>query len=100
MTFPPMRAQLEIQLKHDMLMCLMADRRLLEIAVPKEYHAALAMATDALCWVLHHDVDSHHHAHAADFARVLRDIQEGLKEIGYTWDAPPGVEYVVGDVEG
>ncbi|HXA25592.1 MAG TPA: hypothetical protein VNW90_25215 [Acetobacteraceae bacterium] len=95
MTFPPMRPQLEIQLKHDMLMCLMGDSRLLQAIVPRQYHAALAMATDALCWVLHHDVESHPHSHAGDFAQCLKDIQEGLESIGGPFEPPPDTEYVV-----
>jgi hypothetical protein len=97
MTFPPMRPQLEVQLQHDILMSLMTDPRLLRAVVPKEYHAALAMATDALCWVLHHDVDSHPQSHAGDFAQVLKDVREGLDEIGFTWEPPSDVEYVIRD---
>ena len=90
-----MRPQMEIQLKHDMLMDLMSNPGLLQAVVPREYHAALAMATDAICWVLHHDVDSHPHSHASDFAQCLKDIKEGLESAGYTWEPPEDREYVV-----
>jgi hypothetical protein len=95
MTYPPMRPQLEIQFQHDMLMTLLSDSRLLQAVVPEEYHASLAMATDCLCWVLHHDVDSHPHSHASDFAQCLKDIKEGLAAVGFTWEPPPDHEYVV-----
>jgi hypothetical protein len=98
MTFPAMRKQLDIQREHDMLMFLMDTPELFEIIVPREYRASLRMATDVLCWVLHHDVDSHSHSYAAHFAEMLKDIREVLDKIAPPGEPPEG-EYIV-DQEG
>lgn len=93
--FPPMRPQLEVQYQHDMLMTLLSDPRLLQAIVPEDYHPSIAMAADALCWVLHHDVDTHPDSHASDFAECLKDIKLGLESVGYTQEAPPDRDYIV-----
>lgn len=99
MTFPPMRPQLEIQHEHDMLMFVMSTPQLLRAIVPPEYRSALAAATDVLCWVLHHDVGSHPHSHASDFARILKDLKESLNSIPGFMEEEPDGEYIV-DQEG
>lgn len=99
MTYPPMRKQIDVQREHDLLMTLMDNPQLFCVVVPREYRAAVTAATDALCWVLHHDVDSHDpSSHAAAFSVMLQDIRETLESIGGPFE-PMGDEYIV-DQEG
>lgn len=86
MTFPPMRQQVEIQLVHDMLMDVLADKALRDALIPREWQRPLMLASDTLCWVLSHDSDTHPDSHAGHFASIIQYLREDLAEAGHTWE--------------
>ena len=93
-TFPPMRPQIELQRVHDMLMTVLGNHGLTVALVPESQLRPLMLATDCLCWALHHDVDSHPSAHASHFARIIQDLRHDLEEVGYMDDRPES-EYII-----
>jgi hypothetical protein len=94
MTYPPMRPQLEIQFLHDMLLGVYSDPQLVRAVIPEPYRSPLAMVLDCVCWVLHHDTESHPNAYAAGFATMMRDLREDLEKLGWDWE-PMNGEYIV-----
>ena len=69
-----MRGEDEIQMAHDMLWAQVME----EVPFVFDESARLPMraALDVLCWTLQHD-------HADGFDRTLKDLTEGLAELGY-----------------
>ena len=80
-TFPPMRPQVELQHAHDLLFAILSTPPVAKL-IESEFHPALRMALDCLCWSLHHDGDDQHpSSHAANFAVMIKDLREWFDEV-------------------